>query len=59
MKAIAPFVKKINVLIVQVNMRKFMKKCIFSQKKLFKKNKLEAFKNNIQRINIMKCDIEK
>ena len=31
----------------------------FSKKKLFKKNKLEAFKNNIQRINIMKFDIEK
>ena len=31
----------------------------FLKKKLFKKNKLEAFKNNIQRINIMKCDIEK
>ena len=60
MKAIVPFVKKINVLIVHLNMMKIMKKMnFFSKKKLFKKNKLEAFKNNIQRINIMKCDIEK
>ena len=32
---------------------------VWLKKKLFKKNKLDGFKNNINRINILKIDIEK